>query len=84
MKKKLRIDDSIALSNAERVKNNLERINDKKHLAELLTDNDVEKESLYMRLYRAEKNGFINENEDLIKKLTSFLGVDRSFMVSDI
>ena len=37
-----------------------------------------------MKLYRAENQGFVSENQELIDALISELGVDRSILVSSI
>ena len=83
MKKFLKIDNAIIISNAERIKNGKEIIKDKKHLARLI-EGDGNFENFYMRLYRAEKEGFINENKEMIDKLLTELNVPKDIILSDI
>lgn len=84
-RKRLNIDASIIMANAEKIKNGESLIKDKKHLAEIIALKiGDEKDNLYMRLYRAEKDGFIVENESLIKSLIGELNVSKEFLVSNI
>lgn len=84
MRNYLKIDDAIILSNAKRIENGIDKIKDKKHLAEILCEKlNNTKDNIYMKLYRAETQGFINENEELVNALISELGVEKSILVSD-
>lgn len=84
MKKILKIEDAITIANAERLRNGIEKIKDRKHLAEIIAEKLMgEKENIYMRLYRAEKSGFINENEELITAVMSELNVEKAFLISN-
>ena len=81
----LRIDDAIIISNAKRIQEGVEKIKDKKHLAGIICEKlQSNKDNTYMKLYRAENQGFVSENQELIDALISELGVDRSILVSSI
>lgn len=82
-KKVLKIDDAITVSNADRIKNQAQKIKDKKHLASLICESlNSNKDNVYMRLYRAEKDGFFGDNNDLINAICKELNVDESILVS--
>lgn len=73
------------MANAARLKAGLATIKDKKHLAEIIALKiGDDKDNLYMRLYRAEKIGFINENESLIAALMDELNIEKDFLISSI
>lgn len=75
-KKKLNIDNSIIICNAERIKQKRSQIKDKKHLSRILADKmNCDADNLYMRIYRAEKNGFLDVDNDLLKWISEELEI---------
>lgn len=86
----LDIDNCITISNADKIKNGKEKIKDKKHLAKKIADNIVENlpfaldneiNNIYMKLYRAERYGFLEKDNDLIEKIIEVLNVKESDLV---
>ena len=86
MKRFLKVDEAIIISNAERIKKGEEIIKGKKHLARIIASKMLgEADNIYMQLYRAETLGFVYENVDLIDNISSELNVERdSIILSDI
>lgn len=82
MKRFLKVDEAIVISNAERIKEGKEIIKNKKHLSRIIAPKmKGESDNIYMQLYRAETLGFVSENVDLIDHISSELNVERDSII---
>lgn len=85
MKTYLRLDNAIVTANVKRIQEGKEIIRHKKHLAKIIAENNGGKtENIYMQIYRYENKGLLEENTELINKITSVLNVDKSLILSSI